>query len=320
MRVPVAVLCVILFLATEPVTAACQSGGQCNKRGKESEFAWNPANQYVTPRLAHFYELDDQVKAAYEKGNDAQLAAVAGEYLELAGVYRCNWNYGNAIHDANRYLGLASLRRGNDDEAARYLMLSGKSTGSPQLNSFGPELDLADQLLKQGKTEAVAEYLRDIKHFWKMDDGQVDQWLAAMGKGEKPNLDRFSSMKPKPWMIALQWLVMGLPAIVAGSLTYFCRSRLQRKVAFLIVGLLSGYAALLLLDWGMMFVVLHVPAIYNSMFLIVYLPLILVLVVPPLVVFGSFKLCAPAALGRPHHNWVSPCAVLSSRSSGSSQS
>jgi hypothetical protein len=298
----VAVLYIVLCLATESAAATCQSDGQCDKCIKESEFAWNPGKQYVTARLAHFYELDDQIKAAYEKADDTQLAAVAHEYLELANVYRCNWNYGNAIHDANRYLGLASLRRGNVDEAARFLVLSGKSTGSPQLDSFGPDLDLADQLLKQGKTDAVTEYLRDIRHFWKMDDGQVDQWPAAIGKGEKPNLDRFSSMKPKSWMIALQWLVMGLPAIFAGSLAYFGRRRLRQKVAFLIVGLLSGYASLLLLNWGMTFVVLHQLVISDSMFLIVYLPLILVLAVPALVVFGSFKLLAPAALGRPHHN------------------
>jgi hypothetical protein len=288
-RLLLAVLCVVLCLVTESATATCKIEGQCDKCAKESEFAWNPGKQYVTARLAHFYELDDQVKAAYEKANDAELTALAHEYLELATIYRCNWNYGNAIHDANRYLGLASLRRGNVDEAARFLVLSGKSTGSPQLDSFGPELDLADQLLKRGQTEAVTEYLKDIKHFWEMDDGQVDRWLAAIGKGEKPSLDRFSSMKPKPWMVALQWLVMGLPAIVAGSLTYFWRGRLQRTGAFLLVSLLAAYASLPLLNWGMMFVVLHVIPIYNSIFLIVYLPLILVLVVPALVVFGIFK-------------------------------
>jgi hypothetical protein len=139
--------------------------------------------------------------------------------LELAAIYRCNWNYGNAIHDANRYLGLASLRDGNVDEAARLLVLSGKSTGSPQLDSFGPDLDLANQLLKHGKIDPVLEYLRDIKRFWKMDNGQLDQWLSAIDRGDKPELDRFSSMKPSPWMIALWWLVIGLPAIAALGFT-----------------------------------------------------------------------------------------------------
>ena len=58
-----------------------------------------------------------------------ELADRAKEFLELAAVYRCNWNYGNAIHDANRYLGLASLRAGKVDEAAKFLVLAGKSTG-----------------------------------------------------------------------------------------------------------------------------------------------------------------------------------------------
>lgn len=178
-----------------PATATCQTDEHCDQCGKEPEVASNP--EYVTPRLEHFYELGDQVKAAYESANDAELTALAHEYLELANVYRCNWNYGNAIHDSNRYLGLASLRHGSADDAARFLVLSGKSAGSPQLDTFGPDLELANQLLQRGETEAVTTYLREIKHFWKMDRGQVDQWLAAIEKGEKPNLDRFSAMKPK---------------------------------------------------------------------------------------------------------------------------
>jgi hypothetical protein len=109
----------------------------------------------VTPRLARFYQLGDEVQATYERANDVGVAERAKEWLELAVVYRCNWNYGNAIHDANRYLGLASLRAGKVDEAANFLVLASKSTGSPQLDTFGPELDLADALLKRGKTQAV---------------------------------------------------------------------------------------------------------------------------------------------------------------------
>jgi len=57
---------------------------------------------------------------------------LGAEYLELANTYRCNWNYGNAVHDANRYLGLISLKKGDTDAAVVYLREAGKSTGSPQ--------------------------------------------------------------------------------------------------------------------------------------------------------------------------------------------
>jgi hypothetical protein len=103
---------------------------------------------------------------------DDDVKSLAKEYLELALTYRCNWNYGNAAHDGNRYLGLVRLRNGNLEQAAAHLEVSGKTTGSPQLNSFGPDLDLADQLLKRGLIKPVEQYLVDINLFWKSGSAQ----------------------------------------------------------------------------------------------------------------------------------------------------
>jgi len=116
--------------------------------------SWNPENKFVTDRLKRFYALDDQIKAAYAANDSAGTGKLATEYLELANTYRCNWNYGNAVHDANRYLGLISLKKGDTDAAIVYLREAGKSTGSPQLDTFGPELDLANELLKLRKVGA----------------------------------------------------------------------------------------------------------------------------------------------------------------------
>lgn len=162
------------------------------------------------------------------------------------------------------------------------------------MDSFGPDLDLANQLLKHGKIDPVLEYLRDIKRFWKMDNGQIDQWLSAIDRRDKPELDRFSSMKPSPWMIALWWLVIGLPAIAALGFTYAGRKTLRSKLLFLIIGTVSGYAALLLLNWGMVVVLTQLARISAFsgeffVFSIVYLPILLVLVIPAIVVFGVFR-------------------------------
>jgi hypothetical protein len=183
-------------LASGPVDA---DTAPCNKGAPQSEFSWNPPNSLVTPRLTRFYQLGDEVQAAYEHANDLELVQRASEWLDLAAVYRCNWNYGNAIHDANRYLGLASLRAGKVDEAASFLVLASKSTGSPQLDTFGPELDLADALLKRGKALAVTGYLRGIHQFWEMDHGRVGRWIAAINNGETPKLERFS-VAPSAWL------------------------------------------------------------------------------------------------------------------------
>ncbi|MFY9315103.1 MAG: hypothetical protein WAO95_06035 [Burkholderiales bacterium] len=111
---------------------ACDATVTCDKCS-ESEMSWNPENSVVSDRLKRFYSLDDLISKAYAANDLPTATKLAAEYLELAAVYRCNWNYGNATHDANRYLGLMSIKNGNIDAAGQYLLKAGKSTGSPQL-------------------------------------------------------------------------------------------------------------------------------------------------------------------------------------------
>ena len=188
---------IALALASHAPVNACDATIPCDKCAAESEMSWNPENRFVTERLRRFYSSDDLIGKAYAAGDFAAVSNLTAEYLALAAVYRCNWNYGNAIHDANRFLGLVSVKHGNVEVASQYLLNAGKSTGSPQLDTFGPELDLANELLKQGAVEPVKEYLRDIKRFWRLDQGQVAKWLASIDKGERPELDRFAAMQPQ---------------------------------------------------------------------------------------------------------------------------
>jgi len=280
-------------LALGLMTCVAADVAPCDKHAQQSEFSWNPPNSLVTPRLARFYQLGDEVQAAYEHADGVDLAQRAREWQELAAVYRCNWNYGNAIHDANRYLGLASLRAGRLDEAAGFLVLAGKSTGSPQLDTFGPDLDLADALLKRGKTQAVTEYLRGVHQFWEMDNGQVEQWIAAINKGETPKLERFS-FAPSPWLIALDWLIAALPAILTLTVLYLGRHRLRRKVAFAVVAIGLGYGAWFLMGYAVTALSLWMIGIASSAgraggYVFVYLPVVLLIVVPALVVLLVFR-------------------------------
>ena len=126
--------------------------------------------------MQRFYSLEELITESYSSNDYESAKELISEYLELAGEYRCNWNFGNAIHDANRILGLISLRNGEIDEAAAYLLEAGKSSGSPQLDSFGPDLDLASELQKLGKSDEVLIYLNDIASFWVMNNGIVDNW------------------------------------------------------------------------------------------------------------------------------------------------
>lgn len=289
---------IILFgctaiLALGPVTCAAADIAPCDKHAPQSEFSWNPPNPLVTPRLKRFYQLGDEVQAAYEHVNDEELRERASEWLDLAAVYRCNWNYGNAIHDANRYLGLASLRAGRVDEAANFLVLASKSLGSPQLDTFGPELDLADALLKRGQTQAVTEYLGGIHKFWEMDDGRVERWTAAINKGETPSLERFSGT-PSPWSIAIDWLLTALPAILTLTLLYAGRRRLRRKVVFVVVAMGSAYGAWFLTGYALTMLSIWTIGYASSagrigQYAFVYLPMVLAIAVPAVVVFVVFR-------------------------------
>lgn len=235
---------VLLTIAIFPSASllACDSNLACDKCAKDSEFSWNPDNRQLTARLSRFYSLGHEIEGAYNAGNFAKAKALANENLELASVYRCNWNYGNAIHDANRVHGLISLRSGDVDAAAKYLLEAGKSTGSPQLDTFGPQLDLANLLLKRGKAEAVKSYLQGIKSFWKMNDGVVDAWLADIEKGGKPELNRLAATMPEPLRRLLSWLAAGWPLVVSIWFLYVQRRRIKTKTAFFLVAVLFAYA------------------------------------------------------------------------------
>jgi len=78
------------------------------------------------------------------------------------------------------------------------------------------------------------------------------------------------------------------------SKSYIGRRTLPRKVLFLMVGTASGYATLLLLNWGMVVLLTQLAVISEStgefaIFLMVYLPILLALSIPVLVVFGVFR-------------------------------
>jgi hypothetical protein len=240
----------VLATVISPALLADDAGAPCQRSASNTELARNPAEQFVTPNLKRFYSLDENIKAAYAARNDPEVVALATEYLNLAMTYRCNWNYGNAVHDGNRYLGLVSLHAGRVENAARFLELAGKTPGSPQLDSFGPDLDLADELLKRGQTIAVEHYLTDVKAFWRLDHGQVDRWLAAIAAGERPTLDKFSAVTNGPWMTAGRLFDLAWPEFIVLSSLFAARKRLNSKPSYVIVASVIAYGAYYLFNWA----------------------------------------------------------------------
>ena len=71
-------------------------------------------------------------------------------------------------------------------DAVNFLRASGETPGSPQLNSFGPNMSLARDLLEQGETEAVLAYFELCRVFWKMGGSRLDAWAREVRAGNLP--------------------------------------------------------------------------------------------------------------------------------------
>jgi hypothetical protein len=134
-----------------------------------------------------FYALDVAAKESFNAGKIEDADKDAKELLKLAPQFQGNWNYGNAIQDGNLVLGCIAVREGHIDEAKQYLLAAGNSPGSPTMDSFGPNMSLAKDLLEKGQREVVLQYFGLCRKFWKMDYGKLDQWSKEVEAGQVPD-------------------------------------------------------------------------------------------------------------------------------------
>ena len=127
--------------------------------------------------------LDYLAKAAFSADQLDQARHYAELMLQNA---EPGWNSGNRVHHGNLVLGRIALRADNIEEARSRLLAAGNTTGSPQLNSFGPNMSLAKDLLEIGEREVVLEYFKLCSRFWDSDRAKdtLDKWgvLAAAGR------------------------------------------------------------------------------------------------------------------------------------------
>lgn len=130
--------------------------------------------------------LPDVAKAALEAGDLAKARSYAEEILKQAGSSgRDNWNYGNMIHHGHLLLGRLALLDGDVATAKEHLLAAGKTPGSPQLNSFGPNMLLAKELLEKGEREAVLEYFKLCGSFW--ERSELEAWAKDVRASKVPS-------------------------------------------------------------------------------------------------------------------------------------
>jgi hypothetical protein len=140
--------------------------------------------------VALFDKLPQLAKRAMKAGETDKAEAYAKQLLQMAPDYPNSWNYGNAIFYGNVVLGHVALQRGNLEQAGQYLLTAAGTPGSPGLDTSGPNMVLAKELLEKGQSDVVLQYFVLCKNFWKMDRGKLDEWSATVREGKVP---RFSA-------------------------------------------------------------------------------------------------------------------------------
>jgi hypothetical protein len=167
----------VLVLALGIVVGGCGIDEALESvRKEDAPSRFRSAEASLAKAENRFFSLDIAAMAAFEVGEVEKARSYARELLDLAPKYVRNWNYGNAIHYGHVVLGRVALSAGDVSLAKQELLAAGATPGSPQLNSFGPNMTLARDLLMRGERETVLQYLRECGRFWKTGRGRLRIW------------------------------------------------------------------------------------------------------------------------------------------------
>jgi hypothetical protein len=144
----------------------------------------------IAYKLSTDEKRDVLLKSIAEAAFVAKKPEKAREYAEkMLSQNRSGWNYGNNIHHGNIILGRIALAAGDLEQAKKRLIEAGKTPGSPQLNSFGPNMALAKELLEKGEKDVVLEYFKLCSKFWKSERHlqKLKEWSAEVKEGKMPD-------------------------------------------------------------------------------------------------------------------------------------
>jgi hypothetical protein len=145
------------------------------------------AAEQQTDERERFYLLPHMATAAFEADASEKAAQFAGQMLDMSQDIQHDSITGNAIHHGNLILGRLALRERDIAKAKVHLLEAGKTPGSPQLNSFGPNMMLAKELLEEGEKQAVLDYFELCSKFWERGGERLNEWAQAVGAGETPD-------------------------------------------------------------------------------------------------------------------------------------
>jgi hypothetical protein len=206
--------CIIIGHAARFLTLADRTlAAELLKRAKKLE----PTNPNWPDQLGHLYAIQDRKETAasalaeFEKaqaldaseksrvirlGDLAKSAFTAGEIektryhaeqvTQFGKEHPDDWEYRTSIHQANIVLGRIALKQKKIKLADEYLLKAGQTPGSPALNSFGPNMTLAKELLQAGQRKTVLQYFELCRKFWEFHGDDLDRWTKEVKAGKTP--------------------------------------------------------------------------------------------------------------------------------------
>jgi hypothetical protein len=132
------------------------------------------------------HALERMAALALEIEDLDKASRYAEELLATAALAE-DWRAGNAHFRGHWVLGRVALRRGDVASAKLHLALSARTEGSPQLNSFGPNMLLAKELLERGEKSAVLHFFRSCARFWQLGADRLQSWSEDVRAGRQPD-------------------------------------------------------------------------------------------------------------------------------------
>jgi hypothetical protein len=182
---------------------AQQSNDEIQVLAKQYLAKFEPQLRTTTDTNARFYLLSEIAPAAFAAGDLVKAKTYSLELLKQAALHKEDWNYGNAIHVGNLVLGRIALVSGDVNKAKQQLLEAGRTPGSPQLDTFGPNMMLAKELLEKGEREVVMQYFALCSKFWENHRGRLEQWKAVIQKGGIPDFQANLLYRLETWRISL---------------------------------------------------------------------------------------------------------------------
>ncbi len=131
--------------------------------------------------------LCELARARFEAGEYADARRYASEVYDSLPTLDNPWNANRYRAAAYIVLGRIAVKNGDIEQAKLHLIEAGRGDGSPTMNSFGPNMSLARDLLLIGEKQAVLDYFEACGKFWESGRDQMDEWALYVNAGRIPD-------------------------------------------------------------------------------------------------------------------------------------